>query len=145
AGIGLYATLDTVVAHNTIIDAAREGQAALFFRIVFQDWHGAAGRPPNTGATGVNSLVVQGGGHCVEMRGSPEPGGLSALAGAPRVAYTAYPRGSRPCRFFGHRPDSPLALPVCSLERWRQAMGVDVHSVQAAVEVDARGRPLDGS
>src|SRR5690554_168532 len=112
AGIGLYATLDTVVAHNTIIDAAREGQAALFFGIVFQDWHGDAGRPPNTGATLVNNLVVQEGGNCVEIRWSPELGGLSALAGQPRMDYNAYPRGSRPCRFLDQRPESPLPLPA---------------------------------
>jgi hypothetical protein len=145
AGIGLYATLDTVVAHNTIIDAAREGQAALFFGIVFQDWHGDAGRPPNTGATLVNNLVVQEGGNCVEIRWSPELGGLSALAGQPRMDYNAYPRGSRPCRFLDQRPESPLPLPAPNLERWSRAMGVDAHSVQAAIGIDDRGRPLPGS
>ena len=145
AGIGLYATLDTVVAHNTIIDAARDGQAALFFGLTFQDWDGEAGRPPNTGATLLNNLVVQEGGNCVEIRWSPELGGLSALAGTPRMDYNGYPRGARPCWFVDQRPDAPLPLPVTSFERWRGAMGVDAHSVQAHFLVDASGRPLAGS
>ena len=145
AGIGLYASLDTVVAHNTIIDAARDGQAALFFGIVFQDWHGDAGRPSNTGVTLLNNLVVQDGGHCVEIRWSPELGGLSALAGSPRIDFNGYPRGGRPCRFVDQRPDSPLALPLTGFDGWRRGMGVDAHSVEARFLVDASGRPLAGS
>jgi hypothetical protein len=145
AGIGLYATLDTVVAHNTIIDAARDGQSALFFGIVFQDWYGEAGRPPNTGVSLLNNLVVQDGGHCVEIRWSPELGGLSALAGTPRIDFNGYPQGGRPCRFVDQRPDSPLAMAVTGFDGWRAGMGVDAHSVQAHFLVDASGRPLAGS
>src|SRR5690606_28827044 len=100
---------------------------------------------PNVGATVANNLVVQEGGNCVEIRWSPELGGIRALASAPRMDHNGYPRGVRPCRFLDLRPESPLPLPVTSFERWRDAMGVDAHGVQAHFLVDGTGRPLAGS
>ena len=44
AGISVYASLDAVVANNTIVDTALGGQAGLYFGISFQDEDPDAGR-----------------------------------------------------------------------------------------------------
>ena len=147
AGIGLYASRDALVANNTIINAGRNGQSALFYGITFQDWDSNAKRPPNVGAKVRNNLVLQDGAPCVEVRWSPELGGVSALAGSPGLDWNGYQDVSGDCRFVDLRPDSPLPL----LERgvgfgeWRSGMGTDAHSIETRFEVDADGRPLAGS
>src|SRR5690606_16687422 len=82
AGIGMYASSDALVANNTIIDAARQGHASLFFGIALQDWEDRAGRPPSVNPRIVNNLVV-GGGRCIEIRQLSELGGLVGLDGPP--------------------------------------------------------------
>src|SRR5690606_6320270 len=81
AGIGMYASMDSLVANNTIVNAARKGHAPLYFGVTFQDWDPAAGRPANRNPMLRNNLVVQDGGRCVEIRYSSELGGLSGLSG----------------------------------------------------------------
>src|SRR5690606_31065613 len=68
SGIGLYASRDSVVANNTIINAARKGHAALYFGVTLQDYDPAAGRPANRSAVLRNNLVIQEGGRCIEIR-----------------------------------------------------------------------------
>ena len=147
AGIGLYASKDTVVANNTIIGAAREAQSGLFFGIVFQDWNQDAKRPPNRNPTVHNNLVMQSGAPCVEIRWSPELGGISALAGNAGLDWNGYHDSAGPCSFVDQRPDSPLPLlsRQVGFEQWRKAMGTDAHSIDAGLGVDADGRPLSGS
>ncbi|WP_165967308.1 right-handed parallel beta-helix repeat-containing protein [Luteimonas aestuarii] len=145
SGIGLYASKDAVVANNTIIDAGRKGHAAIFFGIVFQDWDDKAGRPPNTNATIRNNLVVQSGGNCVEIRHSPELGGLVGLEGAPGLDWNGYPTRGGGCRFVDHRPGTPMVGARGDFERWRARMGADAHSVLADFALDEQGRPLPGS
>ena len=147
AGIGLYSAQEALVANNTIIDAGRKGQSALFFGIPFQDWDANAKRPPSVSPRVLNNLVVQEGAPCVEIRWSPELGGVSALAGNPGLDWNGYGSRGGDCLFVDQRPDSPLPL----LERevgfaqWRGQMETDAHSVLARFEVDATGRPLAGS
>jgi hypothetical protein len=145
SGIGLYASKDAVVAHNTIIDAGRKGHAAIFFGIAFQDWDDNARRPPNSGATIRNNLVVQRGGNCVEIRHSPELGGLRGLDGPPGLDWNGYADDGGGCRFVDHRPGTPMGVATGDFERWRGRMQADANGRQAAFAVDAEGRPLPGS
>src|SRR5690606_32416462 len=46
-GSELYASKDTVVANNTIVNAARGGHSAIFFGVTLQDYDPRAGRPAN--------------------------------------------------------------------------------------------------
>ncbi|MBJ6978226.1 right-handed parallel beta-helix repeat-containing protein [Luteimonas sp. MC1895] len=140
AGIGLYASKDALVANNTIIDAAREGHAALFFGIALQDWDDRAGRPPSVNPRIVNNLVV-GGGRCIEIRQLSELGGLVGLDGAPGTDYNAYPED---CGFVDQRTVAGRLVPR-RLAQWKLQAGTDAHSVSGGFRVDADGRLADGS
>ena len=145
AGIGLYASKDAMVVNNTIIDAARKGHGAILLGIVFQDWVDEAGRPPNINPTIRNNLIVQNGGACLEIRWSPELGGLSGLEGNPGTDWNGYSDVRGTCRFIDHRPDSPMLAARGDFERWRRWMDADANSLQAVFPLDAQGRPLAGS
>ena len=140
AGIGLYAARDALVANNTIIDAARQGHASLFFGIALQDWDERAGRPPSVNPRIVNNLVV-GGGRCIEIRQLSELGGLVGLEGAPGTDYNAYPAG---CEFVDQRTVAGRLAPK-SLAQWKLQAGADAHSMAGGFRVDASGRLADGS
>lgn len=151
AGIGLYASREVLIAHNSLIDTARAGHAALYFGVTLQDFDPAAGRPPNLAPRLLNNLVLQGsaggsGGDCLRIRFANELGGLSGLSGMPGSDYTLY---SRPggCRFFDQRPDSALDPDAGgTLALWRQASGADGGSLESSAPgVDAEGRLLPGS
>jgi len=144
AGIGLYASKDSVVAHNTIVNAARRGHAAIFFGLSLQDWDENAARPANVNATIHNNLIVQDDGACLEIRWSPELGGVSGLEGNPGLDWNGYSDRGRPCRFVDHRPGSPLAQGA-GFEQWRRRMGTDANSLQASFAVDGDGRPPSDS
>ena len=134
AGIGMYASSDALVANNTIIDAARQGHASLFFGIALQDWEDRAGRPPSVNPRIVNNLVV-GGGRCIEIRQLSELGGLVGLDGPPGTDYNAYPDA---CGFVDQRTVAGR-LPR-QLAQWRIQAGTDAHSVSGDFRVDAAGR-----
>ena len=143
AGIGLYASRDSIVANNTIIDTATLGHAALYFGVTFQDWDPVAARPANLNPQLVNNLVIQGTGNCLRVRWSSELGGLSGLAGASGSDYNGF-HASADCRFADNRPGSPLAGGG-SLAQWRAYANADQHSLAAAFTVDAGGHLPAGS
>ncbi|MGY0611383.1 right-handed parallel beta-helix repeat-containing protein [Luteimonas sp. A501] len=140
AGIGMYASMDSLVANNTIVDAARKGHAPLYFGVTFQDWDPAAGRPANRNPMLRNNLVVQDGGRCMEIRYSSELGGLSGLSGSPGSDYNGFQAN---CRFRDARPGSNLA--DGSLAQWRSTTGSDANSMTATFTVDATGHLPAGS
>ncbi|MBJ6978237.1 right-handed parallel beta-helix repeat-containing protein [Luteimonas sp. MC1895] len=140
AGIGLYASRDSVVANNTIINAARRGHAALYFGVTFQDWADAAGRPANRTAVLRNNLVIQDGGRCIDIRHSSELGGLSGLVGAPDSNFNGFPSN---CTFRDGRPGSNLGN--ATLAQWRAANGADVNSTAASFSVSSIGHLPAGS
>lgn len=143
AGIGLYASKNAQLRNNTIIDAAREGHAALYFGIVFQDWDERAGRPPNRGADIRHTLVLQDGGACMAVRWSQELGGLAGLEGPVGSDHNVFHDRRGSCGFSDSRPGSRIPVPA-SLARWRQALGADLDSREQAFTLDARGAlPLD--
>lgn len=143
AGIGLYASRDSIVANNTIIDTAILGHAALYFGVTFQDWDPVAARPANLNPRLVNNLVIQDDGDCLRVRWSSELGGLSGLAGASGSNYNGF-RATGGCVFADNRPGSPLAGGG-TLAQWRTHANADIDSVVAAFSVDASGHLPAGS
>lgn len=144
AGISLYGAKDAVVANNTIVDTAKEGQAAIYFGISFQDWDPKAGRPPSVNPLIRNNLVIQDGGDCVAIRWSPELGGLSALDGSPNTDWNGYYDADGSCRFVDGRPTSLLVIGG-GLARWQRHTGTDAHSIETPFAVDATGHLPDHS
>ncbi len=143
AGIGLYASLDSIVANNTIVGTAALGHAALYFGVTFQDWEPQAARPANLNPRLANNLVIQANGDCLRVRWSSELGGLSGLAGASGSDYNGF-HATAGCRFADNRPGSPLAGGG-SLAQWRAHANADQHSLAAAFTVDADGHLPAGS
>ena len=143
AGIGLYASRDSIVANNTIIDTATLGHAALYFGVTFQDWDPVAARPANLNPQLVNNLVIQGTGNCLRVRWSSELGGLSGLSGASGSNYNGF-RATGNCVFADNRPGSPLASGG-TLAQWRAHANADLDSLVAAFSVDASGHLPAGS
>jgi hypothetical protein len=139
AGIGLYAAKDAVVANNTIVDAAREGHAALYFGVTFQDWDPKAGRPPSVNPMLRNNLVVNGS-RCMEIRYSDELGGLSGLSGSPGSDYNGF---AASCRFTDGRPGKNLR--AGTLSQWRSKNAADRNSLSASFSVDGKGHLPSGS
>jgi hypothetical protein len=140
AGIGMYASRDSIVANNTIVDTAVRGHAPLYFGVTFQDWDPAAGRPANVNPLLRNNLVIQGSGRCVEIRHSTELGGLSGLSGAINSNYNGF-QGS--CRFRDSRPGKNLS--DGTLAQWRSINSADANSLAATFSVDATGHLPAGS
>jgi parallel beta-helix repeat protein len=139
AGIGLYGSKDTLVANNTIVDAARNYHSAIYFGVTYQDWDPVARRPANINPRILNNLVIQANNRCMEVRYAQDLGGLSGLSGAPGSDWNGYGNG---CVFRDARPGG---FGQGSLAQWRSALGADRNSRQAAFSVDANGRLPAGS
>ncbi|TWT21826.1 right-handed parallel beta-helix repeat-containing protein [Luteimonas wenzhouensis] len=140
AGIGLYASKNTVVANNTIVNAASGGHSAIYFGVTFQDWEPQAKRPANVNPKVVNNLIIQSNNRCVEIRYSNELGGLSGLSGSPGTDWNGYGNG---CVFRDNRPAT--AFSQGNLSQWRNALNVDANSKQANYSVTADGHLPAGS
>ena len=140
SGIGMYASRDSVVANNTLVNTAQRGHAPLYFGVTFQDWDPNAGRPANVNPLLRNNLVIQGSGRCIEIRYSNELGGLSGLSGSPNSNYNGF---SGSCTFRDTRPGSNLSNG--SLAQWRSTTGSDANSLAAAFSVSSTGHLPAGS
>lgn len=160
AGIGLYSAKNTLVANNTIVNAARRGHAAIFFGIPTADGFPKP-RQPSIGARVRNNLVVESAGDCVAIRwqaGGEARGvrarvaefverhvaavgsGIAALQGNPDFDYNAYDAA---CRFRDERPPQPVAGAV-DFAAWREREHAEAHGISAVLRVDADGRlPAD--
>ncbi len=142
AGIGMYAALNPRVVNNTIIDAAREGQAGIFFGITYQDWVEEAGRPSTVNPFIRNNVVIQSGGAAVEIRYSDDLDGLSALAGMPDMDRNYYFRRSGAAVFEDGRPGSEFSG---GLSGWKTHVGGESGSREVDPRVDDAGRLQAGS
>jgi hypothetical protein len=140
SGIGMYASKNTLVANNTIVNAASGAHSAIYFGVTFQDWDPKAKRPANINPRVVNNLIIQSNNRCVEIRYSNELGGLSGLSGSPGTDWNGYGNG---CVFRDGRPTTSFSQG--NLGQWRTALGADANSKQAAYSVDANGRLPAGS
>src|SRR5690606_6822979 len=139
AGIGMYASKDSVVANNTIVNAASSAHSAIYFGVTLQDYDARAGRPANVNPKIANNLVIQNNNRCMEIRYSSELGGLSGLSGATGSNWNGYSSG---CVF---RDGRPGGFGQGNLSQWRSALNADANSKQAAYAVDATGRLPAGS
>ncbi|MGA9421289.1 MAG: right-handed parallel beta-helix repeat-containing protein [Rhodanobacteraceae bacterium] len=145
AGIALYAAKDAVVANNTVVDTALEGQAAIYFGITFQDWDPTAGRPPSVNPLIRNNLVIQhNSGDCVAIRWVDELGGLSALDGNPNTDWNGYYNSTGSCNFVDGRPGSPLSGGA-TMPQWQSFEATDMSSLETAFAVDSTGHLPAGS
>lgn len=146
AGIGLYASKDSLIANNTLIDNARQYHAGLYFGVTFQDWDENVGRPPNINPRIVNNLVIQDGRDCVGIRWANEidAGGLHGLVGPTGMDYNAFHNRAGTCRFFDSRPGSALGSGG-NLVAWKAALGSDAHSFEASIAVQPDGHLAPGS
>lgn len=146
AGIGLYAAQDAVVVHNTLVNTARLGHAALYFGVTLQDFEPQAGRPPSVNPLVVNNLVLQDGGDCVGIRWANEisAAGLYALRGHPGTDHNWFHNQRGECRFTDTRPGSALA-DGGTLAQWRSQLTADASSGSGAIGVGARGHLAAGS
>jgi hypothetical protein len=138
AGIGLYASLNAVVANNTIVNTALSGHAALYYGVTLQDFEPQAGRPPNSNPLVRNNLVIQNGRDCMGIRYSQDLGGLSGLTGNPGTNHNAFFNTAGACNFFDRRPGSPLD-DGGTLAQWRAALSSDAQSFEAALSLSADG------
>jgi hypothetical protein len=147
AGIGLFASKNARVLHNTIVRSAREGMAALYLGVATQDYAPQAGRPPNLAPTLVGNVVDQTGitdARCFGIRHSVESqlGALSGLDGAITLRDNLYSLGA--CNFNDSRPGS--SYDGSDLAAWQaHAPGFDVGTRRAAPLLDATGRLAAGS
>jgi parallel beta-helix repeat protein len=140
AGIGLYASKDSLILNNTLIDTARLGHAGLYFGVTLQDFDPIAGRPANVNPRLVNNIVKQSHARCLSIRFANELGGLSGLSGAPGSDFNFYSRSAGACLFSDGRPGAPLASG--NLSQWRSAQGADSMSTEAPLNLAADGRLL---
>jgi hypothetical protein len=149
AGIGLFASRDAQVLHNTVIGTAKKGMAALYLGVATQDYAPEAGRPAN-----LRPIVV---GNVVDQRAIAEPrcfgirytvedslGLLSGLSGPATIRNNLYYSGPSTCLFDDGRPDS--LLEDGTFAAWQtHAAGYDAGSSLADPNLDASGRPAAGS
>jgi parallel beta-helix repeat protein len=143
AGIGLYASKDSLVLNNTLIDTARIGHAALYFGVTLQDFDPIAARPANSNPRLLNNIVKQSHARCLSIRWANELGGLSGLSGSPGSNFNFYARTAGSCTFADARPGAPLASG--GLSQWRSALGVDAMSLEAPLTLATDGRLLASS
>ena len=130
-GIGMYAALNPAVLNNTLANVCTGNvHAALYFGLTYQDWDAEAGRPASVDPIVFNNLIAQPAGfsdETFEIRHSGDLGGMSALAGWPRMDCNGYYMGGGgAARFTDNRPGSTLNQGT--LEQWRAHAGTDGRS-----------------
>jgi parallel beta-helix repeat protein len=143
AGIGLYASQGSKIYHNTLIDTARVGHAALYFGVTLQDFEPQALRPANQQVSLQNNIVRQSHDRCLSIRFANELGGLSALIGSPGTNYNFYARTAGSCQFRDSRPGAPLA--AGNLAQWRVAQNGDAMSLEGPLQLASDGRLVAAS
>lgn len=143
AGIGLYASSNSVVANNTIVNAANLGHAALYFGVTFQDYEPGAGRPANNNPFIRNNLVIQSGQPCMSIRYSDELGGLSGLSGSTNSNYNAFYNTTGGGNFTDSRP-MPGEFSG-NLAGWRTRTAGDASSIETTLTLTADGHLPAGS
>lgn len=146
AGIGLYASRNCNVYHNTLVNTAKRGHAPLYFGITFQDWEPSANRPASIGPELINNLVCQGEASpstMVFIRYSEELGGLSALSGMPAMSNNLYFCVAGSPAFSDQRPGSLLM--DCDLSAWMGHIAGDQNSCIADPLLDDKLHLRSGS
>jgi hypothetical protein len=143
SGIGMYASNNSVVVNNTIVNAANSAHAAIYFGVTFQDYDPNAGRPANNNPFIRNNLVIQNGRACMSIRYSSELGGLSGLNGATNSNYNALHNTAGACSFSDGRP-TPGTFNG-NLAGWRTRTSGEANSFETALTLTADGHLPAGS
>jgi Right handed beta helix region/Dockerin type I domain len=143
SGIGMYASNNSVVVNNTIVNAANSAHAAIYFGVTFQDSDPDAGRPANNNPFIRNNLVIQNGRACMSIRYSSELGGLSGLNGATNSNYNAFHNTAGACSFSDGRP-TPNTF-TGNLAGWRTRTVGEANSIETALTLTADGHLPAGS
>jgi len=131
AGIGLYAAKNAEIFNNTIVDAAQNGHAGLFFGITYQDWEPYANRPPSVNPIIRNNIVVQSqstNSTTIEIRYDDELGGLSGLSGMPSMGNNCYYVKNGAAFFEDNRPGYEFSG---NLSQWQSHISGDMNSIEA--------------
>lgn len=149
AGLGLYATRDAHLLHNTVIRGGSGGQAGIYLGVATQDYDPNAGRPANTNPTIVGNIIDQSGlpaPTCFGIRHSVEDqlGELSGLADQGTIRDNLYFAGDAPCMFNDSRPTSPFD--GADLAAWQaHAAGFDAGSRLENPTLTSDGHLMPGS
>ena len=157
AGIALYGAKDATIVNNTIVDAAKTGQAALYFGITIDERSAEAGRPSSVNPKIERNLVLQRGGACVDIAWRIHENGkqfikilrwkiplISALQGSPGTDRNLYYDTSGRCRFIDRRK----VLSTMSFEEWQGREPADRDSSEMPFAIDestGRLRDAEGS
>ncbi|MEA3358045.1 MAG: right-handed parallel beta-helix repeat-containing protein [Thermodesulfobacteriota bacterium] len=131
SGIGMYAAKNAEIFNNTIVDAAQNGHAGLFFGITYQDWEPGAKRPPSVSPIIRNNIVVQSqsaNSTAIEIRYDDELGGLSGLSGMPSMSNNCYYVKNGTAFFEDNRPGYDFSG---NLAQWQSHISGDMNSIAA--------------
>ena len=132
SGIGVYAALDSVIAHNTISNCCRDYHAGLYFGITLQSWEPEGLRPPSRNVTmwgnlvGIANANVRDLGSSIRYMAHDDLGELSGYDGMPTMDYNVYSATSPPVEFVDSRPATAYDAP--GLPGWAAHIGGETHS-----------------
>ena len=136
SGIGVYAAVDSLVAHNSIRGCCRDYHAGLYFGITLQSWEPEGLRPPSRSVTLWGNLVGianAGGrdlGSSIRYMADDELGELAGYEGMPVMDYNVYSAVSPPVEFVDSRPTTAYDAP--GLPGWAAHIGAESHSQAAS-------------
>ncbi len=144
-GISLYASKNSRIYNNTIINSAKTYHSPIYFGLTFQDWDPDAGRPSNINPTIINNLVKQSSyitNPIIDIRYSDELGGMSALSGEPVMDNNLYYHEGQPCLFEDNRPGNEFSG---NLSLWKTHISGDSNSIETDPHIDSDHHLLDSS
>ncbi len=147
-GISMYASKNSHIYNNTIINSAQTYHSPIYFGITFQDWDPDAGRPANINPTIINNLIMQPSSvtnPIINIRHTNEPqlgGDLVALEGFPTMANNLYYYEGQSCVFEDDRPDTLFSG---GLSEWQSHIGGDADSMEVDPLLDGNYHLQSGS
>jgi len=136
AGIGLYASKNSEIYNNTIINSASIYYSPIYFGLSYQDWDDKALRPANITPSVHHNIIYQkdiNNKNAIYIRHSDELGGLNALEGKLDIDYNCY---------FSHNNPNNIQFEDIRSEwngdfgDWQQHIDGDFHSIVTNPKLD---------
>jgi hypothetical protein len=145
AGVGFYASKDALAYNNTILDTGKRYHSPLYFGLSYQDWAPEAGRPPNLNPAIFRNIVRQSDAVTVDppildIRYSPDLGGMSALTGNPAMSAQCYFRQVGASVFKDQRTAGGEAW-TGDLAAWQTHISGDTGAFDVDPQLDAQFEP----
>ena len=147
-GIGLYASKDAEIYHNTLVSVNNIApfHSAIYFGITYQDWEPHNGRPATVNPNIHHNIVSQPTAYnrpMIEIRydNNSQLGILSALEGKPTMDYHCYCVVGKNATFVDNRPDSKLENG--KLADWQKHINGDTHSIEVNPSLGADYMPTN--